>query len=209
MILMISKAVEIVIANYHNTNITRLMELTGLPAKKIYQLSSKYNLRKSKEYMIEENKIRSARLAIVGVNFRILTGNIPANKGQKMSKELYDKVKHTFFSKGHLPYNVKYDGYERTSKDGYVEMRISQGKFVLKHRTIYQQHHGKISKDSIIVFKDGNKSNFDINNLEAITKAENMKRNTIHRYPTELKKLIRLSNKLSHKINQRINEEQN
>ena len=52
----------------------------------------------------------------------------------------------------------------------------------------------------ILIFIDGNKQNFDKSNLKLITQAENMKKNTIYRYPPELISLIRTSKKLSRKI---------
>jgi hypothetical protein len=52
----------------------------------------------------------------------------------------------------------------------------------------------------IVTFKDKNISNFDIENLEAITKVENMQRNTITKYPIELRETIKALNKLWHEI---------
>ena len=37
--------------------------------------------------------------------------------------------------------------------------------WMLKERKIYTEHYGKIPKDGIIIFLDGNKSNYDITNL--------------------------------------------
>jgi hypothetical protein len=52
-----------------------------------------------------------------------------------------------------------------------------------------------------VVFKDGNQLNCIIENLECISNAELMQRNTIHRFPAELKSTIRLVNKLKRNIN--------
>ena len=57
----------------------------------------------------------------------------------------------------------------------------------------------------IISFKDKNPMNCVIENLEIITRKENMNRNTIHNYPTEVKQLIKLNSKLKKAICQKTN----
>lgn len=42
--------------------------------------------------------------------------------------------------------------------------------WVQKHRYIYEQQHGEIPNDHIIIFLDGNKTNFSINNLYCISR---------------------------------------
>lgn len=120
-----------------------------------------------------------------------------------MPEETRKKVARTWFDKGHEPHNTKHDGYERLTADGYIEVRIKKGVFKLKHRIIYEQNYGKIPRGMIVVFKDRNTLNFDPNNLEAITREENMERNTFHRFPNELKETIRLVKKLKRTINEK------
>jgi hypothetical protein len=50
------------------------------------------------------------------------------------------------------------------------------------------------------VFKNGNKQDVRIENLEMISRQELMRRNTIHRYPPALKEVIRLAGKLKRTI---------
>jgi len=168
----------------------------------VYNVAFLNNIKKSAEFMKMELQIQADRLRIVGVKSRIKKGNIPPNKGIKMDSATYEKVKRTFFKPGQLPHNTKYDGYERINIDGYTEVRVN-GKFILKNRLIYEQNNGKLDKNIIVIFKDGNKQNFNIENLQAITKAENAIRNSIHRYPEELKSIIRLNAKLKKKINKK------
>jgi hypothetical protein len=158
-------------------------------------------LKKSDSFMKMELQKQADRLKIVGVANQYKKGRDPENKGKPMSKELYDKCKPTMFKKGNNPHNTKYDGHERISKDGYVEVRIRKGKYDLKHRLVWKELNGDIPKGFIVVFKDKNKTNIVIENLELISFEENMKRNTIQRYPGELKSTIRLINKLKRTIN--------
>ena len=41
-----------------------------------------------------------------------------------------------------------------------------------KHILIWEEHNGKVPAGHLINFKDGNRFNFDINNLMCITRAE-------------------------------------
>lgn len=132
---------------------------------------------------------------------RIKPGSTPANKGKKMSPEVYEKAKETFFKKGHVPANVKYDGHERIdTKDGYVHIRVSKGKYVLKHRLVWENAHGKIPEGMVIAFKNGDKTDIILDNLECISMGENMLRNTIHNYPEDLKEVIYLKTSLKRQI---------
>lgn len=64
-------------------------------------------------------------------------------------------------------------GSECVKSNGYVYVRTSEnGDWKLKHHIIYENKYGKIKKGNKIKFLDGNKRNFDINNLFEITRQE-------------------------------------
>jgi len=178
-------------------------KLFNCTTRQVYNAASKVKVKKSKEWMQKELQRQSMRLAIVGKDARFKPGQIPPNKGQKMDEVVYQKVKATFFAKGHEPHNTKWDGYERITVDDYIEVRISKGKFRMKHRLIWEEANGPLPDKMIVVFKDKNRRNFALDNLEAITLQESMARNRIHHYPPELKNLIKLNNKLKKKINEK------
>lgn len=108
-----------------------------------------------------------------GLNGRFAKGHVPANKGQKMSPELYEKVKHTMFRKGHRPKNYRLVGSERVNRDGYVEIKVEDPKkWRLKHMVVWEQHNGKIPKGYAVLFLDGDKQNLDITNLKLVKRSE-------------------------------------
>lgn len=142
---------------------------------------------------------------------RFKSGHQTWNKGIKGSTGLHDASRASQFKVGQLPHNHHPIGYERIDCEGYLHRKISdtghtKRDFKLVHHIIWQSVHGEIPSGCYIVFADGNKANFDIDNLVCLTKAENMKRNTIHRFSPELKEAIRLTKKLQKLIKQ---EEQN
>jgi hypothetical protein len=69
-------------------------------------------------------------------------------------------------------------GYERVNADGYVEVKVHDGlqsrpnrNFRPKHHVVYEQAHGPIPDGCNIVFADGDKRNFDPDNLVAVPRA--------------------------------------
>ena len=132
-------------------------------------------------------------------------GQTPPNKGQKMSKDLYEKVEKTMFKKGNKPMNTQPIGTIHQRKDTggkmYLYIKLADSKWQLLNRYTWEMHNGPIPKGMVVVYKDGNYMNNDIANLLMITKKENMARNTIQRLPKELQQVMRLKCKLIKKIN--------
>lgn len=117
---------------------------------------------------IGNNKLNTGRTG------RFEKGNIPQNKGKKMSKEVYNKVQTTMFKKGNIPHNYRPVGSERITKDGYIEIKVKDpNKWKLKHRVLWEEINGDIPNDCIIIFKDGDKKNISIDNLIMIKKSVN------------------------------------
>ena len=93
----------------------------------------------------------------------------PWNKGLKG----YMGANKTSFKKGNIPPNYKPVGSERVTRDGYTEVKIKDpNKWELKHRYIYKKHYGEIPSGYNVIFADKNISNFDIDNLILVSKAE-------------------------------------
>jgi HNH endonuclease len=197
---------EYVKLNYSDRYTKDIAAVINRSDKAVYQAAMNLNVKKSPEFIKIFLKREAEKLKVLGVTSRFKPGNVSHNKGQKMSKELYERVKVSMFKKGNEPHNMKYDGHERLDpKDGYVYIRIAKAKYVLKHRLVWEQHNGPIPKGNIIVFKDKDKYNITIDNLQMISKRENMLRNTVTKYPLELQQLIKLNNKLKTTLHEKQN----
>lgn len=101
-------------------------------------------------------------------------GNEPWNKGKVMSDEVKEKVKKTWFKKGNTPINYRPVGSTRIdNKDGYKLIKIAEpNKWALYHRYLYEKTHGvKLKKNEAVIFADGDKTNFDIDNLVKVSRA--------------------------------------
>jgi hypothetical protein len=109
-----------------------------------------------------------------GIDSRFKKGQVPHNKGKKMSPEVYEKVKGTLFQKGH-DMNARPVGSERIDKDGYTMIKVGYpNKWRLKHLVIWESFYGKVPDNHVVIFLDGDIRNFDIDNLKLITRGENL-----------------------------------
>lgn len=113
----------------------------------------------------------------------------------------------TQFKKGQLPKNTRKDGDERINVDGYTEVRVGKAKWMLKHRLVYQEHHKvELVTEQYVSFKDGNRQNFAIDNLELKSRAEMMAKNTLHQYPKDLQDVIRVLGKVKKTIKKKLKD---
>ena len=119
------------------------------------------------------------------------------NKG---TKGLQIGGKETQFKKGQTPHNTKPIGF-RSYRDGYLVERVEKG-FEFVHKLIWKQHHGEIPMGMFVVFKDRNKNNICIENLEIIDRVEHIRRNHIQNLPPELKEVVHIKKSITRKINQ-------
>lgn len=67
-----------------------------------------------------------------------------------------------------VPPNRANIGAERREKDGYVLIKVQNGKWINKARFIYESQNGKVEKGYQVIQLDGDKNNFDIGNLACI-----------------------------------------
>ena len=100
----------------------------------------------------------------------------------------------TSFKSGNKPHNWKPVGSSRVSKDGYTEVKTKEpGKWELLHRLIWEKENGKAPRGHAVIFKDGDKSNCDIGNLELVSRGDLAVFNK-HGYgdaPPEAKEIVR------------------
>lgn len=103
---------------------------------------------------------------------RFRKGQEPPNKGKKGTCAA--GCEKTWFKKGHVPANHRPVGSERVNKNGYVEIKVEEpNKWRMKHRVVWESVNGKIPKGCIIIFRDNDKTNTNINNLLLIKRSTN------------------------------------
>ena len=112
-----------------------------------------------------------------GLTGRFKKGNIPYNKG--IHTPTVGKMAETQFKNGHLPHNTKPIGYERITRDGYIEVKVRMrpsspscnDNFVAKHYLVWEEANGPVPKGHKLIFLDGDRKNCSLENLKLVTDA--------------------------------------
>lgn len=206
-----TEEMDIILKEKYPNHITKeIAKSLGISADAVYNRAYFLGLKKDKEF-IRETARKNFQDNENAKKTMFKKGLIPYNKGKKqseyMSADAIEKCKKTQFQKGHIPHNALEVGSEviRVSKGlSYYMIKVpNQSKLVYKHTWLWEQANGAVPKGFNIVFKNGNSLDCRLENLECISNAELMERNTIHQYPPELASVIRLSGKLKGIINKK------
>lgn len=194
------------IARYPNERTGPIANYLGRNERQVYMKAGQLGLFKSPEYLASPAACRLRRGDNIGAAHRFKPGQDAWNRGMK---GLDIGGKETRFPKGNKPANHKPVGSTRITVDGYIEVKVAEGMYQwrLLHREVWKQHHGSYPRrDRPIVFVDGNKQNCAISNLECISRATLMKRNTVHNLPKPVALLVQLRGALNRKINRMTGE---
>jgi hypothetical protein len=198
--------IQVIKAKYADNKTEELAKQLNRSTRSIYSVANDFKLKKSESFLNSPSSGRLQKGSDIGKDFLFEKGHIPPNKGKKleefMKPETIEIFKANMYKKGNIPHNAYEDGEETiyTDKEGrqYLKIKVPGiRKLVFKHYVVYSEAFGELQENHIIIFKDGNSLNCIAENLKAITKQENMKRNSIHRFPEELKSVIRLLSKLN------------
>lgn len=194
--------------HYPNMPMPELTKLLNKSVSAIYGKVYALGIKRSQEFLDSPAACKLRRGDEIGKSYRFKKGQVPPNKGMK--GVYYEGSAATFFAKGHEPANYKPIGAIRTSCDGYYEIKIADGmhQWRFLHRVIWERCNGAIPKSYIVSFIDRNPQNINIKNMSLFTKAQNMQRNTLHRYPKEIATLIQLQGAINRQINKRAENEQ-
>lgn len=193
-------------ASYADEPTWRIAQRLGRTEKQVYMQAIRLGMKKSEAYMAGPHSGRLRPGATIGGKTRFSKGNKPWNAGIKG----WQPNNHgTRFKKGDKPVGTLPIGSERKDKEGYLERKASDTgvkrvDWRRVHHIVWEEHNGSIPTGHIVVFRDGNKDNITIENLELITRQENMIRNSVHRLPKELALVVQLKGAVQRQINKRL-----
>lgn len=112
-----------------------------------------------------------------GLTGQFRKGHTPANKGKKgWSPPGSEKTR---FKKGHAPANKTPIGTIHLRSDGYLYEKYGEGCHDWKpyHQLVWERERGPVPNGHIIIFRNCDKTNCEINNLVLVTMAENLELN--------------------------------
>lgn len=176
--------------HYSDTPLEVLIGNTKHSMKSIYNKAHELGLYKTKAFLAHfgyrVSETEGAR------RNRFVKGQEPANKGKRieefMSVEGIERSSQTRFKKGNKPHNTREIGSECIHADGYVYIKVDEGKPVLKHRHVWEQANGPIPDGHNIAFRDGNHENCELSNLYLISR-EDAARRIVSRETPEARQL--------------------
>lgn len=181
----------------------------GRSMRSVYAQASQLGLKKSGKYLASPAACRLRRGDGIGAEHRFQPGQAPHNKGVRHPPGWAPgRMAERQFKPGNLSGRaaqlrapvgtvvVQINGYHKVKVRAETHGVRSHHNWELVHVRLWEQHHGPIPPGHAVVFRNGNKADIRIENLELINRAELMRRNSVHRYPTELKHTLRALGKL-------------
>lgn len=218
-----SENVKEILSMYPNTPTAYIAKKFDKSITTIYKTASRYGVQKSEDFKKSEFSGRIKKGQMLSESTQFKKGFVPFTKGKKLkdickSEDSYRRSIANRWYKGCSPINEKKDGditIRRIRSVGngnvipYKFIRISRNKWEFLHRHIWSLKNGKIPDGFNIVFKDGNTMNCSIDNLECISNAELVVRNSLHNLPEEIREVIYLKTSLTKAINNASKKERN
>lgn len=201
--------IALIKSRYPHEDTAKLAADLGARVKQVYEQAAYRGVQKSHEYLSFLRSKAACRIRDSGVKTRLRLGLVPWNKGKKHPPS--GRSSETQFKSGNRPHNWLPVGSERLSKGGILQRKMtdtgSKNDWVPVHVLVFLASGKDLPEGHVVVFKDGNRTNWaDIENLEAVSRGELMRRNSIHSYGPELARLYQLVGAVNRRINERKKE---
>lgn len=187
----------------------------GRSVGQVYRKAAALGLKKSAEHLASDAACRLRRGDEVGKAYRFKPGHEPANKGVK-GWQAGGRSRETQFKKGAMSGAAQHNyvpiGTLRVTKYGALERKVTDDPSLYPARRwrpvahlVWEAANGPIPAGHIVRFLSGMHTTVEaeitVDRLECITLAENMRRNTLHRYPKEIGDAVRARAVLNRRIN--------
>lgn len=168
----------------------------------IHSMAKKLHVKKTAEWRREKmRQIQLLRPTEKTVATRFCNGHVPVNKGKPYQVADGANIG-TRFQKGHRPWTWVPVGTIGINK-GYYMIKVrdestSGRNFIPLHRAVWMANGRDIPAGCTITFRNGDRTDLRLDNLECISRRELARRNSLHqRYPPELRDAARVISVLS------------
>ena len=153
-----------------------------------------------------KNRVNRLRLRKSENSGNFKPGRETWNKGHVYQQ--HENCVATQFKPGNKPSTWRPIGHERITDEGYHQRKltdtgVTMRDYVNVHWIVWREAGREIPKGMALVFRDGDKSNITLDNLELVTRAELMRRNSCHNHGPEIAELVRLRAIITRQINKR------
>lgn len=188
--------------HYPDTKTQTIADHLGRSLGKVYAKADCMGLNKSTAFMKSEASGRMQRPLHGGKAHWFKPGHTSHNKGMK--GVCYPGSEKGHFSKGNRPHNYKEVGSLRINSEGYVDIKLNDGAdqwFLLARYNWFLDTGHWTDSNEVFWYRDLDKENCEVGNLELITRREHMQRTTLHRLPLEMVQTIQQRGRLNRAIN--------
>lgn len=177
----------------------------GRSTRAIYSMAKLQGLKKSAAYLASEAACRLRRGDNIGAAYRFPKGHAPANKGLRRPGWSVGRMAETQFKKGQPNHNRAPIGAERLSKEGYLQRKLTDTGYpprdwVPVHHIIWRAAGRDIPPGHALIFINGDKTDIRLDNLQILSRADNMRRNSVHLLPPEIKEVVNLKRAIVRRI---------
>lgn len=190
---------EMVRRHYATTRTDVLAAAIGRKPQHVYSMALRLGLRKGPEFLASDRSGRILRGGKLGQQHQFKPGIVPWNKGLK-GLDIGGRA--TRFQPGQRPHTWLPVGSLRINAEGYLERKYSDDpgspskRWRTVARLVWEAAHGPLPPGHAVVFRPGRAStrveDITLDAVECITRAELMRRNTVHNLPPELVEVVRL-----------------
>lgn len=182
----------------------------GITEKAVHGKANALGLKKPIEWVAQRARERNQQPGHGGAAHRFTKGQQPWNAGTAGTGLM--KGNSGSFKVGQMPHTWQPIGHTRTRSDGYLERKTAntgttRHDYVGIHHLVWRMHGRSIPHGHALVFADGDNRNFDLNNLQLISRADLMRRNTVHRHGPEIAQLSQLLGAIKRQINRNAKKE--
>jgi hypothetical protein len=195
----------------HNTENVAFM--AGHSVRSTYQKARALGVKKSQEFMATESARRMNQIDHPARAHQYQKGQSAWNRGTKGVVGVHEACRATQFKPGSKPQMTRPIGSTKVDKDGVLLRKVSDapgrraGRWRGVHELVWTAANGPLPPKHIVVFKPGMRTSvleeITVDRVECISLAENMKRNTRHNLPPELREIVQLRAVLTRQINKR------
>jgi HNH endonuclease len=208
---------KLLIARYPHESTATLARQLRRSLTAVYGRARLLGLSKSAEYMASPDACRLRRGDDVGAPFRFKKGHVPANKGLRRPGWGPGRMKETQFKPGQrgsrwMPVGSTrvVDGYLYTKVRDLRSTKAGAGfvpwtrNWKVTHVLLWEKHHRRrVPRHHALAFRNGDRTDIRLDNLELITRRDLMARNTVHNLPKPLAETIQLLGALTRQIRRR------
>lgn len=185
----------------------------------VYRMAYTLGLEKSAEFLAsdESGRLRKGVPRHCGEKTQFQPGIVPHNKGVRRPGWSAGRMQETQFKRGErsgvAAKNWRPVGTILADTEGYLRVKVREANrgeatgfgntkvWPLLGRQVWEQHNGPIPPKHIVAFRDKNRQNCAIENLELLSLADNARRNTMWgRFPRELSEAIQALGALNRKL---------